>query len=217
MEIVVVMPLLGWTFLWPFAVVVKRRTDILILIQFIAFNSHWTRVGIHSAYGTMVGIPCTSTFANRFRCKYGSPIKAASIAVLPLPVVVMVLLLQSRGISGRDRNQVPRKQWWRKITKPFEKISHCFRSRSTEPSSALLSNITFRRVCLCQSQTHTHTHTATGTYTPFLTRSHIRTHSDGDCEHCRESVIFSSFVPMQREKKASEIDTQTQRERVKSC
>lgn len=37
-----------------------------------------------------------------------------------------------------------------KLSKSFEKISHCFRSCSTKLSSALLSNITFRRARLCQ-------------------------------------------------------------------
>lgn len=159
LEIVtMVMLLLAWTFLWPFVVVVKRRIDILILIQFIVFNSHWTHVGIHSAYGTWLAFHVQVHLQIDFESSMVVQWKAATIVGGGDGgdggdgVVTAV-----EQLSGRDRNQEPRKQWWRKITKPFEKISHCFRSRSTEPSSALLSNITFRRVCLCQSQMNTHT------------------------------------------------------------
>lgn len=69
-------------------------------------------------------------------------------------IAVKTILWQS---IPKSKSWGEKSEWWRKITKPFEKISHCFRSRSTEPSSTLLSNITFRRVCLCQSQTDTYT------------------------------------------------------------
>lgn len=54
---------------------------------------------------------------------------------------------------GCGKSQEQTKEWrGEKLSKSFEKISHCFCSRSTKLSSALLSNITFRRARLCFSQ-----------------------------------------------------------------